>query len=775
MNQMSKAFRLLILLSALILCASVCAHAAEKRDPLAIPVFTETDCEWKDGLLISETAHDPDGNPAVNSRGFHRAEYSYDDRGNLLSEEYFGLAGEPVNCAEGYAWRVLSYEGEDRHLLTEDRYAADGSRAEITGSYSFRRDVWKDGRIRSTEYFNAAGKPVQPTGGYARILYDVEEDENAVVITKRYLDAEDRPLTGTEGGSTVVYIYAKGQLAASNATVDTMGLGMKLPTDADRSKSESSGIKDLPMYMTGPDGSGQTENDKKQRLLSTEIFGTDGSKALGSDHWHRRINSYDDRGNLIRTDYYGTDGSFIHSSNGYASMINTYDDQNRVTEIDYLDREGFPVKMINGYARVTYEYYSGNRIHYIRYYGADGQRTMIANGYSMLEIEYDGEDFDSRETYYDILDAYTMCNSGYARIEFLFNGHWEEKDEDQRWVTNPEQIRQEKFFGTDLELIRNKAGYAGLVNEWNGNGQVSRTTYYDHNWEPVRNDELQYARIDYTYDNPAADAPPVYEAYFDQDGNPCEGITGTYARSMVYGGPKHNLLLEESFFDADGEKDTNVYNHAHRIVYGYDGAMHQTSLRYYDTEGNPSENRTGMAAMLREYTQNGNLLWEATFGADGNLAAVNGQAFGGISHSIGFALSEIYEDVAKHKNIAACGVPTILDIPDKIDAIHYERPDDYGPFGSSGASEAFQSSRHVAVLNAIYNACGVRIHEIPATPQKIKAGLDAIAKGEKPYAPDKYFLGMDLYEELQEIKDNPYPSGNDDYFNPLGSSKARFV
>ena len=162
-------------------------------------------------------------------------------------------------------------------------------------------------------------------------------------------------------------------------------------------------------------------------------------------------------------------------------------------------------------------------------------------------------------------------------------------------------------------------------------------------------------------------------------------------------------------------------------------------------------------------------------GKVGNLAAVNGQAFGGISHSIGFALSEIYEDVAKHKNIAACGVPTILDIPDKIDAIHYERPDDYGPFGSSGASEAFQSSGHVAVLNAIYNACGVRIHEIPATPQKIKAGLDAIAKGEKPYAPDKYFLGMDLYEELQEIKDNPYPSGNDDYFNPLGSSKARFV
>ena len=162
-------------------------------------------------------------------------------------------------------------------------------------------------------------------------------------------------------------------------------------------------------------------------------------------------------------------------------------------------------------------------------------------------------------------------------------------------------------------------------------------------------------------------------------------------------------------------------------------------------------------------------------GTIGNLAAVNGQAYGGISHSIGFALTEQYDDVTKHGNMAACGVPTIKDIPDKIDIIHHERSDELGPFGSSGASEAFQASGHVAVINAIYNACGVRVHEVPATPAKIKAGLDAIAKGEKPYAPEKYFLGMDMYDELQEIKDNPYPFDGEEYFRPLGSSKTRFV
>ncbi|MGI6731837.1 MAG: molybdopterin-dependent aldehyde oxidoreductase [Anaerovoracaceae bacterium] len=142
-------------------------------------------------------------------------------------------------------------------------------------------------------------------------------------------------------------------------------------------------------------------------------------------------------------------------------------------------------------------------------------------------------------------------------------------------------------------------------------------------------------------------------------------------------------------------------------------------------------------------------------GRVGNIQAVDGQAFGGMSHSIGFALSEDYEDVKKHTNILSAGVPYIKDIPDKFEAIHMDGFDERGPFGSSGASEAFQSSAHVAVLNAINNACGVRIYELPATPEKVKAGLDILAKGGKIEPPKKYFLGSDMYEEIEKIKANP--------------------
>jgi len=161
-------------------------------------------------------------------------------------------------------------------------------------------------------------------------------------------------------------------------------------------------------------------------------------------------------------------------------------------------------------------------------------------------------------------------------------------------------------------------------------------------------------------------------------------------------------------------------------------------------------------------------------GRVGNIDAVKGQAYGGISHSIGFALSENYDDVQKHRNIALSGVPYIKDIPDEIILVFKESEAKDGPFGSSGASEAFQSSGHVAVLNAIYHACGVRVYEMPATKEKVKEGLDILAGGAAITPPRKYFLGSDLYDELENIKANPVPFGGNDYFKPMGGAGERF-
>jgi len=145
-------------------------------------------------------------------------------------------------------------------------------------------------------------------------------------------------------------------------------------------------------------------------------------------------------------------------------------------------------------------------------------------------------------------------------------------------------------------------------------------------------------------------------------------------------------------------------------------------------------------------------------GVIGNYLAVEGQAYGGLMHSIGYALSEdYYDEDKKYATPLGCGFPRCNDVPDDMVFEFIENPRKEGPFGSGGASECFQACGHAAVLNAIYNAVGVRIHEIPATPDKVKAALAAKAKGES-YEPKTYYLGEDFNDVLEDIKANPVAS-----------------
>lgn len=106
-----------------------------------------------------------------------------------------------------------------------------------------------------------------------------------------------------------------------------------------------------------------------------------------------------------------------------------------------------------------------------------------------------------------------------------------------------------------------------------------------------------------------------------------------------------------------------------------------------------------------------------------NKLTVDGQIYGGVAQGIGLALSEDFEDIKKHNNMLGAGVPYIKDIPDNIEIIYVENARKDGPFGAAGVGELPLTSPHVAIINAIYNACGVRIRHLPAYPEKVLAGL----------------------------------------------------
>lgn len=118
----------------------------------------------------------------------------------------------------------------------------------------------------------------------------------------------------------------------------------------------------------------------------------------------------------------------------------------------------------------------------------------------------------------------------------------------------------------------------------------------------------------------------------------------------------------------------------------------------------------------------------ADIGTITNKLVCDGQIYGGLAQGIGLALTEDFEDLKKHVNLVSCGLPFIQDVPDDMEIIYNITPREHGPHGAAGVGEAPLTAPHPAILNAVYNACGVRIYAVPALPEKIKAGLGALAK-----------------------------------------------
>ena len=104
-----------------------------------------------------------------------------------------------------------------------------------------------------------------------------------------------------------------------------------------------------------------------------------------------------------------------------------------------------------------------------------------------------------------------------------------------------------------------------------------------------------------------------------------------------------------------------------------------------------------------------------------NPQAFEGQLEGGMDQGVGYALREEYV-IGKTTDYVSFKFPTIRDSFD-IDMITRETPRSNGPLGATGVGEMTMISTAPAVTNAIYNACGARVYNLPATPDKVKAAL----------------------------------------------------
>ena len=104
-----------------------------------------------------------------------------------------------------------------------------------------------------------------------------------------------------------------------------------------------------------------------------------------------------------------------------------------------------------------------------------------------------------------------------------------------------------------------------------------------------------------------------------------------------------------------------------------------------------------------------------------NPQGVEGQIEGGIVQALGQGLMEDYKLENGHTSTSGFAkyiLPTSLDVP-QVNSIIIEDPDPIGPLGVKGVGEPAMVPTIPAIMNAIYDAVGVRITALPATPEKV--------------------------------------------------------
>lgn len=108
-----------------------------------------------------------------------------------------------------------------------------------------------------------------------------------------------------------------------------------------------------------------------------------------------------------------------------------------------------------------------------------------------------------------------------------------------------------------------------------------------------------------------------------------------------------------------------------------------------------------------------------------NPLLAEGQVRGALAQGLGFALTEqmiVVGGKIQNQSFKRYNMPRINDVPPAT-VLFVESNDPNGPYGAKGLAEPALTPTAAAIANAVYDAVGVRIKELPITPDKVLAAL----------------------------------------------------
>jgi len=112
-----------------------------------------------------------------------------------------------------------------------------------------------------------------------------------------------------------------------------------------------------------------------------------------------------------------------------------------------------------------------------------------------------------------------------------------------------------------------------------------------------------------------------------------------------------------------------------------------------------------------------------------NPQQIVGQIEGAVVQAAGYAVLENFiqeEGYVQTPHLSTYLIPTVLDIPERVESLILEYPDPRGPFGARGMAEMPFLPLAPALIAAVHDATGVWFDDFPLTPERVLRGLGKI-------------------------------------------------
>ena len=160
-----------------------------------------------------------------------------------------------------------------------------------------------------------------------------------------------------------------------------------------------------------------------------------------------------------------------------------------------------------------------------------------------------------------------------------------------------------------------------------------------------------------------------------------------------------------------------------------------------------------------------------------NPALAETQVQGGAAQGLGYALLEdlvCEEGQVLNPRMGTYRIPTVMEMP-SIESTWVETNDPRGPYGAKGLGEMGMVPTTPAVANAVYNASGVRVQELPITPEKVLTGIEALGGARVPSRTARWPAGCAWSRPHHRQRRLAHWRDGHPHGRPDASSRARTV